>query len=88
MEFDKTIEAYLPPAFVADPMRYFERQDADIRTGEISYKKNGWFQRDPDFTRLVRIPGLEYLLEGSTPKIGREKRWISEEWKQRRLAKA
>jgi hypothetical protein len=41
-----------------------------------------------DFDRLARIPGLEYLLDKLKPKNGREKRWISEEWKQRRLAKA
>lgn len=88
MEIDKTIEAYLPPAFVADPMRYFEEQGADIRTGEICYEKNRCFQRDPDFARLARFPALEYLLNRLKPKIGREKREISEVWKQRRLAKA
>jgi hypothetical protein len=186
MEFDKKIEAYLPSAFVAGPMRYFGEQGADIRTGEVSYKKNGWFKRDPasvrDFPvwrnpageelRVVcsrsvsglrgRSPGLPsarllhrggertriplgpkqgrglrrsrrshslalqrhdpdfraWHVDGERgypyrlgacgsgfrqtgtdsgvgvsagqlkPKIGREKRWISEEWKQRRLAKA
>ena len=41
MEFDKKIEAYLPPAFVAGPMRYFEEQGADIRTAKSPTRKTG-----------------------------------------------
>ncbi|MFN0313735.1 MAG: hypothetical protein ACKVQA_01680 [Burkholderiales bacterium] len=51
MEVDKTIEPFLPADFAADPMKYFEEQGAIIRTGEITYKKHGWFKCDPASVR-------------------------------------
>lgn len=51
MEVDKTIEPFLPSDFIADPMKYFEDQGTVIRTGEITYKKAGWFRRDPASVR-------------------------------------
>ena len=191
MEYDRRIEAFLPPSFMADPMRYFDEQGKAIRTGEVTYKKTGRIKRDPgsvrdfpiwrarspfyefymmqlvlaehvpgfrwvrngegampqtefdrlraeteaviadlaadfadvgirtpwhykdmalvlengasrvqevipvdwervelDFDRLNRVPEIGPLIEKLQPKVGCEKRWIGEEWKLKRLAKA
>lgn len=50
LEIEVSLEPFLPPAFVADPMKYFDEQGSDVREGEVKYKK-GRIWDDPTAVR-------------------------------------
>jgi len=54
LEIEESLGPFLPPAFVADPMKYFEDQGAPIRQGEITYDEGGRIHDDPTAVRTSR----------------------------------
>jgi hypothetical protein len=51
LEVEECLEPFLPPAFVADPMRYFDEQGVRVREGDVTRDEAGRITDDPTAVR-------------------------------------
>ncbi len=54
IEIEPGFEAFVPPEFRNDPLRYFEERGRNIRRGEVKYKPTGEIKKDP--TAIKELP--------------------------------
>ena len=47
LELDDSVEPFLPPAFVADPMQYFHEHGSAIQAGDVTFDEAGRITDDP-----------------------------------------
>jgi hypothetical protein len=47
LELDSSLEPFLPPAFVADPMKYFHEHGSAVQAGDVTYDEAGRITDDP-----------------------------------------